>query len=63
MINRVARPIDRRFQGRALMDGAAGSALVVGAMVVVMAALCTSSLGFRMASVPCSCWLSSERSL
>ena len=39
MIKRVAPPIDRRFQGRALMDGAAGSALVVGAMVVVMAAL------------------------
>ena len=63
MIKRIAPPIDRRFEGRALMDGAAGSALVVGAMVVVMAALAaTSSLGFRVASVPCSCWLSSERS-
>jgi O-antigen ligase len=39
MIKRIAPPIDRRFQGRALMDGAAGSALVVGAMVVMMAAL------------------------
>ena len=39
MIKRIAPPIDRRFQGRALMDGAAGSALVVGAMLVVMAAL------------------------
>ena len=39
MIKRIAPLIDRRFQGRALMDGAAGSALVVGAMLVVMAAL------------------------
>ena len=39
MIKRVAPPIDRRFQGRALMDGAAGSALVVGAAVVMMAVL------------------------
>ena len=31
MIKRIAPPIDRRFQGRALMDGAAGSALVAGA--------------------------------
>ena len=39
MIKRIAPPIDRRFEGRALMDGAAGSALVVGAMAIVLAAL------------------------
>ena len=39
MIKRIAPAIDRRFEGRALMDGAAGSALVVGAMAIVLAAL------------------------
>ena len=39
MIKRIAPPINSRFQGRALITGAAGSALVVGTMVVVMAAL------------------------
>jgi len=39
MIKRIAPPIGRRFQGRALMDGVAGRALVVGGMVIVMAAL------------------------
>jgi hypothetical protein len=28
MIKRIAPAIERRFEGRALMDGAAGSALV-----------------------------------
>ena len=39
MIKRIAPPIDRRFEGRALMDGAAGSALVVGAMIIVLTGL------------------------
>jgi len=39
MIKRIAPLIDRRFEGRALMDGAAGSALVVGAMIIVLPAL------------------------
>jgi O-antigen ligase len=39
MIKRIAPAIDRRFEGRALMDGAAGSVLVVGAVTVVLAAL------------------------
>ena len=39
MIKRIGPAIDRRFEGRALMDGAAGSALVVGAMAIVLAAL------------------------
>ena len=37
MIKRFAPAIERRFEGRALMDGAAGSALVVGAVIVVLA--------------------------
>ena len=39
MIRRVAPLIDRRFEGRALMDGAAGSALVVGAVTIVLTGL------------------------
>jgi O-antigen ligase len=39
MITRIAPPIDRRFKGRVLMDGAAGSALVVGATIIVLSAL------------------------
>ena len=39
MIKRIAPPIDRRFEGRALMDGAAGSALVVGAATIVLTGL------------------------
>ena len=39
MIKRIAPPIDRRFEGRALMDGAAGSALVVGAVIIVLTGL------------------------
>ena len=39
MIKRIAPLIERRFEGGALLDGAAGSALVVGAMVIVMAGL------------------------
>jgi O-antigen ligase len=39
MIKRIAPAIERRFEGRALMDGAAGSALVVGAVIVVLAGL------------------------
>ena len=62
MTKRIALPIGRRFEGRALMDGAAGSALVVGAMTIVLTGLALVSLGFRVASVPCSCWWSSERS-
>ena len=38
MIRRIA-PIDRWFEGRALMDGAARSALVVGAMTIVLTGL------------------------
>ncbi len=39
MIKRIAPPIHGRFEGRALMDGAAGSALVVGAMTIVLTGL------------------------
>jgi O-antigen ligase len=39
MIQRIAPPTDRRFEGRALMDGAAGSALVVGAVTIVLTGL------------------------
>ena len=39
MIKRIAPAIDRWFEGRALMDGAAGSALVVGAMTIVLTVL------------------------
>lgn len=39
MIKHIAPPIGRRFEGRALMHGAAGSALVVGAMIIVLPAL------------------------
>jgi O-antigen ligase len=39
MIQRIAPPIDRRFEGRALMDGAVGSALAVGAVTIVMTGL------------------------
>jgi O-antigen ligase len=39
MIKRVAPPIDGRFEGRALIDGAAGSALVAGAMIIVLTCL------------------------
>ena len=39
MIRRIAPPIDRRFEGRALLDGAAGSALVVGAATIVLTGL------------------------
>ncbi len=39
MIKRIALPIHGRFEGRALMDGAAGSALVVGAMTIVLTGL------------------------
>lgn len=35
----IARLTERRLEGRALLDRAAGSALVVGAMVIVMAGL------------------------
>jgi O-antigen ligase len=50
MIKRIAPPIDRRFQGRTLMDGAVGSALVVGAMLVVMPAL--AALAYVKSRVP-----------
>ncbi len=39
MIKRIAPAMDRRFERRALMDGAAGTVLVVGAMTIVMTAL------------------------
>jgi O-antigen ligase len=39
MIKRIGPAIDRWFEGRALMDGAAGSALVAGATAIVLAAL------------------------
>ena len=39
MIQRIAPPVDRRFEGRALMDGAAGSALAVGAVTIVLTGL------------------------
>src|SRR5215471_18731169 len=39
MINRIAPLIERRLEGRALVDGAAGSAMVVGAMAIVMTGL------------------------
>ena len=39
MIKRIGPAIDSRFEGRALMDGAAGSALVAGATAIVLAAL------------------------
>ena len=39
VIKRIAPAIDRRFEGRALTDGAAGSALVLGATAIVLAAL------------------------
>jgi O-antigen ligase len=35
----IALPIDGRFEGRAFMDGAAGSALVVGAVTIVVTGL------------------------
>ena len=39
MIKRLTPLIDRRLEGRALPDGAAGSALIVGAMAIVMTGL------------------------
>jgi O-antigen ligase len=39
MSTRIAPPTDRRFDGRALMDGAAGSVLVVGAAAIVITGL------------------------
>jgi O-antigen ligase len=39
MIKRIASLIERRLEGRALLDGAAGTALVMGAMAIVMAGL------------------------
>jgi O-antigen ligase len=39
MIKRIAPLIERRLEGRALLDGAAGTALIVGAMAIVMAGL------------------------
>jgi O-antigen ligase len=39
MIKRIAPLIERRFEGGALPDGAAGSALVIGAMAIVMTGL------------------------
>jgi O-antigen ligase len=39
MIKRIAPAIGRRFEGMALIDGAAGSALVVGAVAIVLAGL------------------------
>jgi O-antigen ligase len=39
MIKRIAPLIERRLEARALLDGAAGTALVVGAMAVVMTGL------------------------
>jgi O-antigen/teichoic acid export membrane protein/O-antigen ligase len=39
LIKRIAPAIDRGFEGRALMDGAAGSALVVGATAILLPAL------------------------
>jgi O-antigen ligase len=39
MIKRIAPLVERRLEGRALLDGAAGSALAVGAMIIFMAGL------------------------
>jgi O-antigen ligase len=39
MTQRIAPPVDRRFEGRALMDRAAGSALAIGAVAIVMTGL------------------------